>query len=157
MAALMRGDRVRVESSGAVSLDDILRSGVRAKPDVDALAARWDRGVSVLLWNYHDDDVAALDAPVSLALAGLPKSVKRVQVRHYRIDADHSNAWTAWKRMGSPRNPTAEQYARLEAAGQLQMLETKLDPGRELTADGGRVNLSFPLPRSAVSLVQVSW
>jgi xylan 1,4-beta-xylosidase len=153
MAALIEGDRVRVESGGAMSLDDILRSGVREKPDIDALATKRDRGLSVLLWNYHDDDVAAPDAPVNLALVGLPAGVKRVEVRHYRIDADHSNAWTAWKQMGSPQNPTPEQYARLEAAGQLQTLE----PRRELAVDGGRVNLSFPLPRQAVSLVQVSW
>ena len=154
MAALMQGNRVRVESSGAVSLDDIVRGGVREKPDIDALATKWDRGVSVLVWNYHDDDVAAPDAPVSLALVGLPSGVKRVQVRHYRIDADRSNAWTVWKQMGSPRDPTPGEYVRLEAAGQLQLLNS----GRWLTAaDGGRVNLSFPLPREAVSLVQVSW
>jgi xylan 1,4-beta-xylosidase len=153
MAARMHGDRIRVDSSGAVSLDDILRNGVRGKPDIDALAAKWDRGVAVLVWNYHDDDVAAPDAPVTLALAGLPKWVKRVQVRHYRIDADHSNAWTVWKQMGSPQNPTPEQYARLQAAGQLQMLNA----GQSLAAGGGRVSLSFPLPREAVSLVEVSW
>ncbi|MGA3025598.1 MAG: beta-xylosidase [Bryobacteraceae bacterium] len=153
MAALMHGDRVRAESSGAVSLDDILRSGVREQPDIDALATKWGHGVSVLVWNYHDDDVAAPDARVTLALAGLPKGVRRVQVRHYRIDADHSNAWTVWKRMGSPQTPTLEQYARLEAAGQLQML----DSGHSLAAAGGHANLSFPLPREAVSLVQVSW
>jgi xylan 1,4-beta-xylosidase len=153
MAALMHGDRVRVESSGAVSLDDILRSGVLERPDIDALATKWDRGVSVLLWNYHNDDVAAPDTPVSLALVRLPKGVNRVQVRHYRIDADHSNAWTVWKQMGSQQNPTPEQYARLQAAGQLQ----SLDAGQSLAAAGGRVNLSFPLPRQAVSLVLVSW
>jgi xylan 1,4-beta-xylosidase len=144
---------VQVDSSGGGSLDDILRSGVREKADVDALATKWDHGVAVLAWNYHDDDVAAPDAPVTLALAGLPRSVNRAQVRHYRIDADHSNAWTVWKQMGSPQNPSPEQYARLEAAGQLQMLDT----GRELVANGGRVTLNFPLPRQAVSLVQVTW
>ncbi|MGA2185606.1 MAG: beta-xylosidase [Bryobacteraceae bacterium] len=153
MAGLMQGNRVRVESSGAVSPDDIVRGGVREKPDIDALATKWDRGVSVLVWNYHDDDVAAPDASVSLALVGLPSGVKRVQVRHYRIDADHSNAWTGWKQMGSPQNPTPEQYARLEAAGQLQMLGSE----QSMAAEGGRVNLSFSLPREAVSLVQVSW
>jgi xylan 1,4-beta-xylosidase len=153
MMALMHGDRVQVDSSGGGSLDDILRSGVREKADVDALATKWDHGVAVLAWNYHDDDVAAPDAPVTLALAGLPRSVNRAQVRHYRIDADHSNAWTVWKQMGSPQNPSPEQYARLEAAGQLQMLDT----GRELVANGGRVTLNFPLPRQAVSLVQVTW
>jgi xylan 1,4-beta-xylosidase len=153
MVAMMHGDRVRVQSSGALKLDDILRSGVRERPDIDALATKWDRGVSVLVWNYHDDDVAAPDAPVSLALVDLPRGVKRVEVAHYRIDADHSNAWTVWRQMGSPQNPTPEQYARLEEAGQLQMLGA----AHSLKVDGGNVNLDFALPREAVSLVTVSW
>jgi xylan 1,4-beta-xylosidase len=153
MLALMQGDRVSVESSGAVNIDEILRSGVRGKADVDALATRSDHGVSVLVWNYHDDDLAAADTPVSLALMHLPGGVKSVRVRHYRIDATHSNAWTVWKEIGSPQNPTPEQYARLEAAGQLQMLDAE----QSLPVRGGRVSLTFPLPREAVSLVQVSW
>jgi len=153
MLAMMQGDRVRAESSGAVSVDDILRNGVREKPDVDAMATRSEHGVSVLVWNYHDDDVAAADSPVSLSLAGLPKGLKNVQVAHYRIDNSHSNAFTAWKEMGSPQTPTLEQHQRLEAAGQLQML----DAGSEKKVEGGSVNLTFSLPREAVSLVQVNW
>jgi xylan 1,4-beta-xylosidase len=153
MAALMQGDRVRVESAGALSIDEILRSGVRGKPDIDALATKGDHGLSVIVWNFHDDDVAASDTPITLAFTGLPKSVKRVQVRHYRIDADHSNAWTAWKKLGSPQNPTPDQYAELEAAGHLQTLA----PDQSLPVNAGRVSLTFPLPREAVSLVQVNW
>ena len=72
----------------------------------------------VLTWNYHDVDVPAPDAPVQLRVAGLPKGLSGVQVQHYRIDGTHSNAYTAWKEIGSPQQPTAAQYARLEAAGQ---------------------------------------
>ena len=74
-------------------------------------------------------------------------------VRHYRIDRDHSNAYTVWKEMGSPQNPTPEQYARLEAAGQLQLLTSP----EWIGAKDGQVELSATLPRQAVSLIQVSW
>ena len=57
MAGLMRGDRVKTESSGRAPLDTILAEGVHGSPDVDALAVRSDRGISVLAWNYHDDDI----------------------------------------------------------------------------------------------------
>jgi xylan 1,4-beta-xylosidase len=90
MAALMRGDRVETESGN---------------PGVDALAARADREISVLAWNYHDDDVPAPDADVRLEIAGVPGTVTRALLRHYRIDEVHSNAWTAWKAMGSPQHP----------------------------------------------------
>ncbi|HEY1205297.1 MAG: beta-xylosidase [Bryobacteraceae bacterium] len=134
MAGLMSGERVAVDGKAA-------------------LATRSAREVSVLLWNYNDDDVEAPDAPIRLKIVGLPAGASRVQVRHYRIDRDHSNACTAWKQMGSPQNPTLDQTARLEAAGQLQLL----DSPRWLTSESGQVELSFALPRQAVSLVQVSW
>lgn len=152
MDGLMRGDRIAVESSAGIAVEEILKAGVRDRPDIDALATRSDHNVSVLAWNYHDDDVPGPDAPVRLTVAGLPAAARRVLVRHYRIDQDHSNAYTAWKQMGSPQNPTPEQYGRLEAAGQLQLLESP----RWLWANNGQLQLEFTLPRQAVSLVQVA-
>ena len=153
MAGLMRGDRLKVESSSGVSLDTILTEGVRGKPDVNALATRSAQEIAVMTWNYHDDDLPAPESPVSLRVSGLPSNVTRTLVRHYRIDQEHSNAYTLWKKLGSPQNPTAEQYARLEAAGQLQLLTS---PEWVKTRDGN-VELSFTLPRHAVSLIQVTW
>jgi len=138
MAGLMRGDRVATESGG---------------PDVDALAVRSDRGISVLAWNYHDEDVPAPDADVRLEIAGVPGGVTRVLLRHYRIDEVHSNAWSAWKDMGSPQHPTAAQYAQLEAAGQLQLA----DSPRFVEVRGGAANPEFALPRQGVSLIELSW
>ena len=137
MAGLMRGERVKVEGTSPV----------------DALAARWEREVTVLAWHYGADDVPAPDADVQLAVTGLPDAARRVLIRHYRIDQNHSNAYTLWQQQGSPQKPTPEQYAALEAAGQLQELESP----RWADARGGRVELSFKLPRQGVSLVQVSW
>jgi xylan 1,4-beta-xylosidase len=153
MAGLMRGARLKVESSGAVGLDAMIKTGVAGNPFVDALAARSDRDVSILVWNYHDEDVPAPDADVRLSLAGVPGGAGRVQARHYRIDQTHSNAYTVWKQMGSPQKPSAEQYGALEAAGQLQLF----DSPRWLAAPAGKVDLEFKLPRQGVSLVQVSW
>jgi xylan 1,4-beta-xylosidase len=124
MAGLMRGDRLAVESSAAVKLDDILSAGVGQKPDIDALAVKSDRDISVLTWNYHDDDAEGPEAPVKLTIAGAPAAARRVLIRHYRVDRDHSNAYTVWKAMGSPQQPTPVQYARLEKAGQLELLES---------------------------------
>jgi len=153
MAGLMRGDRVKTESSGRAQLDTILAEGVRGSPDVDALAVRSDRGISVLVWNYHDDDVPAPEARVRLEIADGPSAATRVLVRHYRIDEAHSNAWRAWKTLGSPQHPTPEQYATLEAAGQLQLL----DSPRWVDVRGGSTSVGFSLPRQAVSLMELSW
>jgi xylan 1,4-beta-xylosidase len=153
MAGLMSGNRVKVESTGAVMLDGILTGGVTGNPDVDAIAARTDHGVSVLLWNYHDDDVAAPGSEVRLAVTGLPGIAPRVLLRHYRIDANHSNAFTAWRQTGSPQEPSPEEYSALERAGQLQLIES---PKWLATRPGG-MECSFQLPRQGVSLVQFSW
>jgi len=76
-----------------------------------------------------------------------------VQVHHYRIDNEHSNAYTAWKQMGSPQQPTPEQYARLESAGQLELLTS---PAWRKSKDRA-LTLTFDLPRHAVSLIRLSW
>ena len=55
--------------------------------------------------------------------------------------------------MGSPQNPTPEQYARLERASQLELLGS---PEWRAAPDGG-VTLRFSLPRQGVSLVTTSW
>ncbi len=124
MDGMMRGERVKVESAGAVGLASMVKDGVRGDADVDAIAVRGDREISILVWNYHDDDAAAPEAKVAIHVAGLPGSGPRVLLRHYRIDDTHSNAYSAWKRMGSPQDPSGEQRAELERAGQLQLLES---------------------------------
>jgi xylan 1,4-beta-xylosidase len=151
MLGRMAGDRVRVESSGALPLDAVRDTGVRDRPDINALAARDDRAMSILLWNYHDDDVPTAPADVELVVEGIPNG--SVNVTHDRVDATHSNAYEAWKRMGSPQPPTAAQIADLQRAGRLQPLE----PTRQVKAADGQVRLPFALPRQAVSLIRLTW
>jgi xylan 1,4-beta-xylosidase len=153
MAGIMRGDLVRVESSGAAGLDVIVRNGVRDNPDVDALATRSDRQISVMVWNYHDDDIAGPDAPVTLVINGLPAAATRVMLRHYRVDSNHSNAFSVWKKLGSPQNPSAEQYTELQAAGQLELVNSP----EWMWNEQGKIELRFGLPRESVSLVELSW
>jgi xylan 1,4-beta-xylosidase len=151
MLGRMLGDRVTVESTGALPLNLVRDTGVRDGPDVNALASRSERTVSVLVWNYHDDDVPAPPADVDLVVEGV--GGRSVDVTHERVDATHSNAYEAWKRMGSPQPPTPAQIKTLERAGQLEALE----PKRRVRADAGRVHLTFALPRQGVSLVRLTW
>lgn len=153
MAGLMSGERVSTTSTGEVSLDEILKSGVRQTPDIDAFATKDTHEAAVMLWNYNDVDLPAAPAQVQVTVAGIPADVHRVLLEHYRIDTDHSNAYTVWKAMGSPQNPTPEQYAKLKTAGQLQLL----DSPRWLDVDHGRVTISTSLPRQATSLMHLKW
>src|SRR5215471_16772768 len=78
MLGRMSGDRVRVESNAGLPLATVRDAGVRQAADVNALASRSDRSVAVLLWNYHDDDLAAPAAAIELTIAGLPNATVRV-------------------------------------------------------------------------------
>jgi xylan 1,4-beta-xylosidase len=153
MAGLMRGQALKLESSGALTLEAMIQSGVRHAPDVDGVAAREDREITAMVWNYHDEEASAEDSPVELKLTGVPATVKRIRLEHYRIDRDHSNAYTVWKQMGSPQAPTPEQTAQLQAAGQLQTLGSP----RWIANQAGTVDVKFTLPRQAVSLLEFSW
>ena len=153
MAALMKGRRVATSSNGQVRLDDIIASGVRAAADIDAFATADVRQAAVMLWNYHDAEKAGPSAPASIAVTGLPKSASRVRLTHYRIDDTHSNAYTVWKAMGSPQNPTPAQYAELKSKDGLQLLESP----RWLDVNGGAVTVSTDLPHHSISLLQLDW
>lgn len=154
MFSRMGLERIAATSDGARSLDAMLKDGVRERPDVAALASRDDRRVTVLAWHYHDDDVAGPAAEVSLALEGLGPRKGTASLQHLRTDAEHGNAYTAWLRMGSPREPSAAQYADLERASEVAMLG-----GGPSTVDivDGHATISFTLPRQAVSLLVVEW
>jgi xylan 1,4-beta-xylosidase len=149
MFAQMRGQRVATESSAQLPLARIMTSGVREQPDVGALASADDSTVAVLVWHYHDDDVAGPEADVSLALAGLPAG--GIRLTHYRIDETHSNAYAAWRRMGSPIAPNDKQYQELIEASRLARLE---QPGMVERQSGNSV-IHFTLPRQGVSLLVV--
>ena len=153
MAGLMEGQRVNVESSGRVPLDAIASQGVRGVTDVDALATRSDRKISVMVWNYQDEDVPGNPADIKLAVAGIPNDAKRVLMRHYRIDENHSNAYTTWKQQGSPQTPGSEQRQKLEAGAGLEVLESP----RWINAAGGKAEIQFALPLQATSLIELSW
>jgi len=152
MFAKMEGQRVAVESSGKIPLDAILKDGVRGKPDVSAIASLGRRQLCVLIWHYHDEEVPGPAAHVTLSLDGLPKT-KNVRLRHFRIDDEHSNAFTEWKAMNAPLPISNAQANALQTAGQL----AELEPERQIQAVEGKWVLELNLPRNALSLLVFTW
>ena len=151
MFGMMSGNQVAVTNPAGLDLDAMLKSGVKGAPDVQAMASRDAHSAAVLVWNYHDSERPAPPAPIRLEIAGVPPG--RGLMHHYRVDQENSNAYEAWKKMGSPQKPTPEQYAQLEKSGQLQLLEAP----RWIRASEGNVRLEFSLPRHAVSLIRIEW
>ncbi|HEX8632448.1 MAG TPA: discoidin domain-containing protein [Catenuloplanes sp.] len=155
MMGKMTGERLAVTSTHEIPLDTMLASGVRgAQPDVTAMAALDDRQLSVLAWNYHDDDVPGPDAAITVPLRGLPAGAAGgMRLTEYRIDDEHSNAYTAWQRMGSPATPTAAQLTELRAAGMLQTIGAPVS----VPVTDGTATVRTQLPRQGVSLLVLTW
>jgi xylan 1,4-beta-xylosidase len=151
MFGMMGRERVEAKSSGAADLATMIESGVKGNPDINALASRGERSIAVMVWNYHDDDLPAPTAQIELSIGGV--GGKRVLVQHYRIDGEHSNSYEVWKKMGEPQSPTPEQYAQLEAAGQLALIGS---PAWRDVSDG-KLDIAFALPRQGVSLLRLTW
>ena len=153
MAAKMSGERVAV-SGGSEPLDLIVRNGgMHESPDVDGLATLDGRKAMVMVWNYQNTVSQDFEVASRVVVSGMPASVKQVQVREWSIDDTHSNAYTAWKQMGSPAQLTVEEAAKLQAAGQLQ----EGSAPRTVAAAKGEVRLEQTLPGESVSLYEVSW
>lgn len=153
MLGLLGNERITVTSSGSLPSEEIIQTGVRKAPDVNAIAARKEHEVKVLVWNYHDDDVQVPSANIDLVINGLPSTSKRALLEHFRVDADHSNAFAAWKAMGSPESLSPIQLKKLGDAGQLQLLTSP----EWVSIDKGIIALHFPLPRQGYSLLHLSW
>lgn len=146
------GERLPAVSTGAQPLDSIVESGVRAEPDVDALAAIDGERIQVLAWHYHDDLVDAEPVSVTVEVTVPAELGAHAAVTHTRVDGERGNAHAAWVAMGGPASPTAEQLATLKASMEPVVLERE----RSVAVTDGAVRLSFELPRFGVSLLTLT-
>jgi xylan 1,4-beta-xylosidase len=137
------------KSDGALPLDEVVAHSVVSDPDINAVATRNGGEVEVLIWNYHDADVAAKPVPLMLAIDGLTGT--EAVVSEFRMDADHSNAYGAWQKMGSPAQPTPEQAQQLEKAGALEQTV----PDHPVSLHGGQLNFVWNLSRQGVMLIRL--
>jgi len=150
---LLGSERLNLASSGALQTEQVLRTGVRENPDINAIATRKDRELEVLIWNYHDDDIQAPDSPIDVTVTGLPLNAKRGLLEHFRVDGTRSNAFARWQVMGSPQSLTEIEYSQLRNAGELQLLHSP----EWVDLEHGTVHLQFSLSRQGISLLRLSW
>jgi len=150
MMGKMSGEYVSVANSGALPLEQVLGESVRSSADIGVVATRAEHKLEVLLWNYHDDDVAAEPTKVKLSISGFPMR-PGFGVGEYMMDSKHSNAYAKWQEMGEPAEPTVKQFQRLQSSGQLQggiyFAPTVVD----------HIEVPIPLERQGVVLVEVTW
>ena len=152
MFGMMKGNRVTLSSSRGYDLRTAVDSSFRKSySDVNGMACKDANEATVMLWNYHDEDVKVDGDKVSVQLKGLPN--KQVLIHHYRIDSNHRNSYEVWKKMGSPKSPSNEQIAELEKAGQLHLFGSP----EWIKPKNGETFYSMDLPRQGVSLLKLEW
>jgi len=150
MFGMMNGKRVDVTGNRMYDLKTFVDSSVRKQTDIGAIAAKDKNAATIMIWNYHDEDKQDAAEEININLDGL--TAKTITVTEYRIDHEHSNSYEVWKKMGSPQNPTAEQIALLEKAGQLQMISKPVK-----MKGNNKMTLKIQLPRQGVSLLKLNW
>lgn len=119
---------------------------VLARGDDHLVTRHPDGRVTVLAWAPPgtDQHTLRLSVPVGGAERGA------VFLRRSSVDEERGNAYTAWRRMGSPRSPRPHQ---------LDMLHDAAEPGRShlrLPIEGFRVDVCLTLERHEVTLVELS-
>ncbi|HEY9075847.1 MAG TPA: hypothetical protein VIO61_04850 [Anaerolineaceae bacterium] len=120
--------------------------------EVDGIAAISGKTVTLAIW-HQADEWWAEDEPalVSLRFTHLPFSGKAC-LKHYRIDADHSNAHTAWVRQGKPQHPSPAQIRQIKRRMGLEMLEP---PQTVDILPDGTFSMQFSLPIQGTSLIEI--
>ena len=151
MFGMMKGKRVNVSGNRMYDLKTFVDSSVRKQTDIGAIAAKDKNSATIMIWNYHDEDKQDDGERISFTIDGLPS--KNITFSEYRIDNEHSNSYEVWKKMGSPQQPTKEQIAELEKAGQLVL---KGKPWK-FKVSNSAYHMTLWLPRQGVSLLKLDW
>jgi xylan 1,4-beta-xylosidase len=153
MFGLLEPENLQATSSAALPTGEVVAEGVRKAPDINVIATRDAHAITVLIWNYHDNDVAAEPAQIDLVVDHLFGTQQRALLQHFRIDATHSNAFSLWQRLGSPESLSDRQLEELQRAGELQLLTSPA----WMAIEDHAVHLQFALPRQALSLLRLEW
>ena len=108
---------------------------------------------TVILFNYYVamGGQTAIDS-INLTFNNIPVPKGQVEVRHYRIDSTHSNAFGAWLKQGKPVTPTTAQWDEMKAASNL----AEMYSAKTINNTGNAYTEKIALPRQGVSMLQFS-
>ena len=152
MFGMMNGERVDLKSNHAYDLRTAVDSGFRKSyTDINGFACKGTNEATIMLWNYHDDDLKGEAETVTVNIQGM--TAKKVLLLQFAVDQEHSNSYERWKKMGSPAHPTAEQISVLEKSGQLEIAGSPI----WVNVVNGELKIDLSLERQGVSLLKLGW
>lgn len=150
MFGMMSGQRLHVNGN-PYSAKQVIKEGIRNQPDINAFACVNENEMTIMVWNYHDDDVLGEIDKIELTIDQLPS--KKAYLHHYRVDQEFSNSYTAWQNIGAPQDPTPQEYRIVENAGQLQLYTSP----EWISINNKKATINLELPRQGVSLLKLEW
>ncbi|MBN2761576.1 MAG: beta-xylosidase, partial [Bacteroidales bacterium] len=150
MFGMMFGQRVK-DTGNPYPADKVIAEGIRNQPDINAMACADKNEVTIMVWNYHDDDVLGEVNEIELTVSNIPEG--RMLMSHYRVDQEFSNSYARWQELGAPQNPTKEEYRMVEEAGQLKLFTSP----KWITVGKDGLKIPFSLPRQGVSFIKLEW
>jgi xylan 1,4-beta-xylosidase len=153
MYAKMDGRILPVSSSGD---KDLLLSrnnlGEGDAPLVSGTAVLDDNNtIRIMLFSHHDDWDVEVEQELEIAIENCPIKDK-INIKHYRIDKSHSNAYTEWVKQGKPNYPAGQLYADIKKRSELELYQNN----EIYNTDDGKLQVRFTLPAHAISLIEIS-
>lgn len=124
-----------------------------AQEELTAIAARdAERQMAVLVTRFCKDDIDGQSPAraVKLEVVTPWPDGTQAELRHWRIDAEHSNAYAVFCKQGKPNPPSPAQAAEITKRMGLEQLQ---EP-RRLVIEG-KLQLQFDLPSNSVSMLEL--
>jgi xylan 1,4-beta-xylosidase len=124
-------------------------------PQIDGLATRAAAGnLAICIWNFAENPLQAAPRLIELEInSNGPNLFSKgdVAIERFQIDGEHSNSYSAWKKLGAPQDPTSKQIERIKMSAGLQLVESSTD----VLVSQGKILYKFELPAPGVSLIKI--
>jgi xylan 1,4-beta-xylosidase len=119
-------------------------------PHITALATKDDQKITVLVTNFQNDQPMGEGPfyPVSISVNSPGTGQKKVT--HWRIDKEHSNAYTEYVKIGSPEFPNPLEMEQIRTKMHLEMIDS-----HDIDKSSDELSIDFDLPCNAVSLFEI--
>ncbi len=132
-------------------LDPKIRIESESEPEVSGMASiTGDGNIQIMVYSHHDDWDVEKEFDIEIEIGNIQKG-DSFNVKHYRIDKSHSNAYTEWLRQGSPDYPSKQSYEQIKSKDDLELYK----PEKTMTVTDGRIKLDFKFPSHAISLIEL--
>jgi xylan 1,4-beta-xylosidase len=131
---------------------ELIQTDITPNKNILSCATRTENRICVLITNYQHEHPFndGMAERISLEIKRHWGETSNVTVKHYRIDEHHSNAYSAFKRLGSLELIDPITVDAIKKRMNLELME---EPLRLKKKD--KAELQFFLPCNAVSLIEV--